>query len=216
VATEGHDVRDKKLSIKYYFWIVSDWAYFGGWRFHEITERYGIEADYRPVKLPLIYDRTGGIVLRLRSRQRQDYRIVELKRWRARLGMPLNIEPKHLRADDEPGSRLIIAAKRLGLPLAPLTNAIMKAIWSEDRNIADPATLREIGVSVGLDMDAVMAEAATEAVLNEYLAYTDEAPHDGVFGSPFYIFQGEPFWGQDRLDFLEEAVARAVTSAPTV
>jgi 2-hydroxychromene-2-carboxylate isomerase len=92
----------------------------------------------------------------------------------------------------------------------------MKAMWAEDRNIADPATLRDIGVSVGLDMDPVMAEAATEAVLNEYLAYTDEAPNDGAFGSPFYIFQGEPFWGQDRLDFLEEAVTRAVASVPTV
>jgi 2-hydroxychromene-2-carboxylate isomerase len=208
-------MQSEELSIKYYFWIVSDWAYLGGWRLHEIAERYGVGVDYRPVKLPIVYDRTGGVALRLRSRQRQDYRVAELKRWRTRLGMPLNLEPRYLPTDDEPGSRVVIAAKRLGLPPAALTNAIMKAMWVEDRNIAEPAVLRAIGVSVGLDMDAVIAEAETAAVLEQYLAYTDEAPRDGVFGSPFYIFQGEPYWGQDRLDFLEEAVARAAAKRPT-
>jgi predicted DsbA family dithiol-disulfide isomerase len=82
-------------------------------------------------------------------------------------------------------------------------------MWAEERNIADAATLRSTGAGLSLDVDALMAEAATESALQDYRAYTEEAPRDGVFGSPFYIFQGEPFWGQDRLDFLEEAVARA-------
>jgi 2-hydroxychromene-2-carboxylate isomerase len=211
-AKEECETVRKDLSVKYYFWIISDWAYFGGWRLHEMTERYGVKVDYRPVKLAMIYDRTGGMLLPRRSRQRQDYRIAELKRWRARLGMTLNIEPRYFPVDDEPGSRVVIAAKRMGFPLAPLTNAIMKAMWAEDRNIANRATLHAIGSSVGLDMDAVMAEAATNAVLKEYSAYTEEAPDDGVFGSPFFIFRGEPFWGQDRLDFLEEAIAHAVAS----
>jgi 2-hydroxychromene-2-carboxylate isomerase len=208
-------MQGEQLSIRYYFWIISDWAYFGGWRLHALAERHGVAIDYRPVKLPVVYDRTGGIVLSRRSRQRQDYRVAELKRWRSRLGMPLNIEPRFFPVDDEPGSRVVIAAKRLGLPLAPLVNAIMKAVWAEDRNIGDPAELRAIGASVGLDMDAVMAEAGTAAVLEQYVAYTDEAPRDGVFGSPFYIFRGEPFWGQDRLEFLEEAMVRAVAKQAT-
>lgn len=198
------------LSIRYYFWINSDWAYLGGCRFHEMIERYGVTVDYRPVNQPVIYARTGGIMLRERSRQRQDYRIAELKRWRERLGIKLNIKPKYSPVEIEPGSRVVIAAKRLGLPLAPLTNAIMKAFWTDEENIADSATLRTIGAALGLDMDAVMAEAGTDAVLREYMAYTDEAPHDGVFGSPFYVFRGEPFWGQDRLDFLEETIVRAL------
>src|SRR5258708_15380532 len=169
-------------TITYYFWIVSDWAYLGGWRLHEIAERHDVRVDYRPIKLTMVYDRTGGIALRLRSRQRQDYRIGELERWRERLGMPLNIEPRFLPMDDEPGSRVVIAAKRLGLPPAPLTNALMKAMWAEDRNIADPAVLRAIGAAVGLDMNAVMAEAVTAAVLEPYLAYIGPAPRDGGVG----------------------------------
>jgi 2-hydroxychromene-2-carboxylate isomerase len=205
----------KDLTVRYYFWTVSDWAYFGGERFQAITERYGVEADYRPIKLLEVYARTGGLPLRQRASQRQEYRIAELKRWRARLGIPLNLKPKYSPTDDEPSSRVIIAAKRLQFPLAPLTHAIMRALWAEERNIADPATLREIGASLGLDMEAIMAEAETDAVRQEFMAYTDAAPGEGVFGSPFYIFQGEPFWGQDRLDFLDEAIARAVSAAPT-
>jgi 2-hydroxychromene-2-carboxylate isomerase len=204
-------MRSRDLAIKYYFWIVSDWAYLGGERFHEITERYEVEVDYRPIKLPAVYSRTGGLPLHLPASQRQDYRIAELTRWRARLGVPLNIRPKYLPTDDEPSSRVVIAAKRLKMPLAPLANAIMRAMWAEERNIADAATLRSIGTALGLDADALMAEAATGSALQEYRAYTEEAPRDGVFGSPFYVFQGEPFWGQDRLDFLEEAIARAAT-----
>jgi 2-hydroxychromene-2-carboxylate isomerase len=171
--------------------------------------------DYRPIKLPVVYSRTGGLPLHQRASQRQAYRIAELTRWRARLGMPLNIKPKYLPTDDEPGSRVAIAAKPLKMPTAPLTNAIMRAMWAEERNIADATTLRSIGAVLSLDVDALMAEAATESALQEYRAYTEEAPRDGVFGSPFYIFQGEPFWGQDRLDLLEEAVARATTTTTT-
>jgi 2-hydroxychromene-2-carboxylate isomerase len=202
------------LFIKYYFWIVSDWAYLGGQRLDAIAQRHSVRVDYRPIRLPSVYDRTGGIALRLRSRQRQEYRIAELKRWRARLDMRLNITPRYLPTDDELPSRVVIAAKRIALPLAPLTNAIMRAMWAEDRNIADPQTLRAIGIALGLDMEAVMKEAATEAVLQEYVTYTEEAPRDGVFGSPFYIFQGEPFWGQDRLDFLEQAIVRSKAGGP--
>jgi 2-hydroxychromene-2-carboxylate isomerase len=193
--------------ITYYFWTISDWAYFGGERLEALAQRHGVAIDYRPVDLPAIYARTGGILLNLRSRQRQDYRIAELKRWRARLGMPLNIEPKYFPVDHAPSSRLVIAAKRAGLPLGPLTNAIMHGMWADERNIADEATLREIGAAHVPDIGALMRASKTPEVQAEYQRYTDEAPAAGVFGSPFYLYGGDILWGQDRLDFLAEAVA---------
>jgi 2-hydroxychromene-2-carboxylate isomerase len=196
--------------ITYYFWTISDWAYFGGERLEALAARYGVAIDYRPVDLPTIYAQTGGILLRLRSKQRQDYRIAELKRWRAKLGMPLNIEPKYFPCDHAPSSRLIIAAKRAGLPLGPLTNAIMRAAWAEERNIADEATLCKIGRSHVPGIDRLLAASKTPEVQAEYERYTEEAPAAGVFGSPFYLYDGDIFWGQDRLDFLAEAIERCV------
>jgi 2-hydroxychromene-2-carboxylate isomerase len=195
--------------IVYYFWAISDWAYFGGERLEALAQQHGVAIDYRPVDLPKIYARTGGILLGQRSQQRQDYRIAELKRWRTRLGMPLNIEPKYFPVDQDPSSRLIVAAKQAGLRLGPLTNAIMRAMWANEQNIADEATLKEIASPLVPDVETLMRQSKTPQVQAEYERYTDEAPSDGVFGSPFYLYGGEVFWGQDRLDFLAEAV-RAV------
>jgi 2-hydroxychromene-2-carboxylate isomerase len=195
-------------TIVYYFWTISDWAYFGGVRLEAMSRQYRVPIDYRPVDLPKVYARTGGILLGQRSSQRQDYRIAELKRWRERLGIPLNIEPKYFPVDQDPTSRLIIAAKRAGLPVGDLTNAIMRAMWAEEKNIADESALREIGAPHVPDIDALLLASKTPSVQAEYEGYTEHAPSDGVFGSPFYLYDGDIYWGQDRLDFLAEAVAR--------
>lgn len=199
--------------ITYYFWAISDWAYFGGERLEALATRYKVPIDYRPVDLPKVYAHTGGILLHQRAQQRQDYRIAELKRWRERLDMPLNIEPKYFPVDQDPASRLIIAFKQAGLPLGPPTNAIMRAMWAEERDIADEQTLREIAAPHAPDIDALLLTSKMPSVQAEYERYTEEAPADGVFGSPFYIYNGDVFWGQDRLDFLEEAVRRRTGTA---
>ena len=198
--------------IVYYFWTISDWAYFGGERLEELAQQNGVTIDYRPIDLPKVYARTGGILLGQRSKQRQDYRIAELKRWKARLGMPLNIEPKYFPVDQDPSSRLIVAAKQAGLPLGPLTNAIMRGMWANERNIADETTLKEIASPLVPDVETLMTLSKTPQVQAEYERYTEQAPSDGVFGSPFYLYDGEVFWGQDRLDFLAQAVQRRTGS----
>jgi 2-hydroxychromene-2-carboxylate isomerase len=197
------------MQLVYYFWIISDWAYFGGPRLESIARRHGVEVDFRPVRLLEVYKRTGGIPLGQRSPQRQAERVWELRRWRARLGMPCNIEPKYFPVDDEPASCLVIAAKRRGLELHGLAQAIMRAMWADDADISDPATLLAIAQRFVPDPQILLNESRMLENVGTYDRYTAQAPGDGVFGSPFYIFQGEPFWGQDRLDFLEEAIIRA-------
>ena len=194
-------------TIVYYFWTISDWAYFGQQRLEALAQEYGVAIDYRPVNLPEVYARTGGILLSQRSKQRQDYRIAELNRWKKRLGIPLNIEPKYFPVNQDASSRLIVAAKRAGLPLGQLTFAIMRGMWADDVDIADEATLRKIAAALVPDVDALLAASKAPEVQAEYQRYTDQAPVDGVFGSPFYLYGGDILWGQDRLDFLEELLA---------
>jgi len=194
-------------TIVYYFWTISDWAYFGQQRLEALAQEYGVAIDYRPVNLPEVYARTGGILLGQRSKQRQDYRIAELNRWKKRLGIPLNIEPKYFPVNQDASSRLIVAAKRAGLPLGQLTFAIMRGMWADDVDIADEATLRKIAAALVPDVDALLAASKAPEVQAEYQRYTDQAPVDGVFGSPFYLYGGDILWGQDRLDFLEELLA---------
>jgi 2-hydroxychromene-2-carboxylate isomerase len=200
------------MVIDYYFSVLSDWAYFGGERLERLARRYGVRINYMPVRLAAVYAGTGGIILQMRSKQRQDYRVVELVRWRDHLGIPIEIFPSHYPVDDQLSSCMIIAAKRVGVDCGLLANAILRAIWAENRNIADPDTLRKLGDGLGMDGEGLLASARANNTIRELDRYTQEAQERGVFGSPFYFFGTEVFWGQDRLQFLEDALARATKS----
>lgn len=197
-----------RSTITYYFWTISDWAYLGHERLVAMAARHDVAIDYKPIDLPAVYAATGGILLGQRSPQRRDYRMAELRRWKARLDDPIVLEPRYFPVDHHPSSRLLVAAKLAGLPLADLSFAVMRAMWAEERDISDRATLREIGAGHVPDIDALLAASDRPDVQAEYERYTREAPADGVFGSPFYLFEGDILWGQDRLDFLEDALAR--------
>jgi 2-hydroxychromene-2-carboxylate isomerase len=196
-------------TIDYYVWLLSDWAYLGGVRFVQLAARHGLKINHIPMRMQDVYAGSGGVLLANRSWQRQAYRITELKRWRSRLGIPVNIEPKFYPADVDLASCVVIAAQQRGLPVADFVNAVMRAVWAEDRNVADPGVLVAIAERCGLEGRALLEAADAQAVRDAYRGNTERALAAGVFGSPFYAFAGELFWGQDRLDMLEEAIVRS-------
>src|SRR5215475_5083147 len=91
----------------------------------------------------------------------------------------------------------------------------MRAIWVEDQDVSDPAVLLALAERCGVDGPVLLDAAGTQAVREEYRSNTARALAAGVFGSPFYVFAGELFWGQDRLDTLEEAIVRSVAGRLT-
>lgn len=196
-------------SIDYYFWINSDWAYLGADRLEALAARHGVGIRYKPVDLLDVYARTGGIPLGQRSPERQAYRQAELKRWIRRLGIPLNIAPRHMCPNGDLASRFTIAADQLGLNVAALYKAILAAEWCHEQDIADADVLLAVAATLDLPGERIMQDALTDKANALYRQYTDEAVAHGVFGSPTYVFNGELYWGQDRLEFLEESVAQA-------
>lgn len=198
-------------AIDCYLWMNSDWAYLGADRLEALAARHGVAVRYRPVDLPAVYARTGGVLLGQRAPQRQAYRIAELQRWCRRLGIHVNPRPRFMCPDAGLASRVVIAADRSGTPVARLYKAILQAEWCEEQDISEPATLRRILLAQGLPADEVLQEADSAGVAAAYQRHTDDAVRAGVFGSPSYVWEGELFWGQDRLDFLEEAVQARVT-----
>src|SRR5271165_846819 len=199
-------------TIDYYVWLMSDWTYLGGVRFVQMAARHGVTINHIPMRMQDVYASSGGLLLAERSWQRQAYRIHELKRWSTRLGVRVNIEPRFFPTDVDLASCMVIAAQRGGLPVADFVNAIMASIWAEDKDAADPEVLTALASRSGLDGVRLLAEAGTETVQSEYRDNTRHALSAGVFGSPFYLFSGELFWGQDRLDMLEEAIVRSTTA----
>jgi 2-hydroxychromene-2-carboxylate isomerase len=193
--------------VDYYYTPASPWTYLGHQRFEAIARRHGATIQYKPVDYGKIFPLSGGLPLGKRAPQRQAYRLAELKRWREFLAVPLNIQPKYHPVASDLAAQLIIAAERAGAPGGTLSFALMRACWAEERNISDAETLVAVATAQGLDGAKLIATARTPEITMLYEALTREAIDRQVFGAPFYIYKGEPFWGQDRLDFLDRALA---------
>ena len=192
------------MRVQYWFSVASPWTWLGSARFAQLARRARAEVEVLPIELGAVFAATGGRPFAERPEARRSYRQLELARWSGRLGVPLTLEPRFYPVDRAPASRLLIAARRRGLDALGLSHAVLRAIWQEQRDIADWATLRQLADEQGLD-GAALAEAARDpAVLEEFEADTRRAIAAGVFGAPTYVVDGERFWGQDRLDFLAE------------
>jgi 2-hydroxychromene-2-carboxylate isomerase len=196
-------------TVHYFLTPSSPWTYLGHERFVAMARRHGATVLLRPADLGRVLPQSGGLPLAKRAPQRQAYRLHELARWREHLGVPLNIHPKHFPVPADDASRLIIAADlATGTDRAlALAHALMRAVWAEERDISDAATRAAIVSECGLDAAALDAKAG--AAREAYDANTDEAIRMNVFGMPWYVVDDVPFWGQDRLEFVERALARS-------
>ena len=196
-------------TIDYYFATNSPWTYLGHDRLVALARQYGAEVAVKPINLGEVFPVSGGLPLPKRAPQRQAYRLVELARWAEFLGKPIHVQPKFFPVDGNPAARWILAAAEAGTPPAlALYGAIGRALWEEERDIADPATLAAVATACGLDAAALAARAQHADMSVRYKALTDEAIARGVFGAPTYVVDGELFWGQDRLDFLARKLAK--------
>ncbi len=189
--------------IDYFDAMSSPWTYLGHQRFEALTQRFELTIRHKPMDLLKVWSVSGGLPLKQRAQQRQVYRHLELKRWSEILQRPCNLEPAYHPVADRRACYLVIAAMQQRLDWSRLTNALLRAVWVEDRNIADHPTLVAIANENGLDGAQLLAATEADAVKAEYETNTEEAIRLGVFGAPTYVYEGEMFWGQDRLLMLE-------------
>ncbi|MBL8675602.1 MAG: 2-hydroxychromene-2-carboxylate isomerase [Rhodospirillales bacterium] len=195
--------------IDYYVSLMSPWTHLGAARIEALARQHGATIRIWPVAFGEIFAVSGGVPLPKRAPQRQAYRMMELKRWRAHLGVPINLEPKFFPGDELPAVKSVIAVRERidGGKAMTLAHAVLKGVWEQDKNVADPDTLAGIIASVGLDPKAVAGMAADPAVAAMRDADTRMAIERGVFGAPSYVIDGEIFWGQDRLEFVARKLA---------
>ena len=196
-------------TVDYYFSPISPWTYLGHARFAGMAQRHGAVVNVKPTDLGKVFPVSGGVPVAKRAPQRQAYRMVELKRFRDHLKLPLTLQPKFFPAPADLAAQYIIAAGRAGGSDAAmrLAGALLRACWAEERNIADAETLNTICREQGMDAAALAAAAQSDAVKVEYEGNTQQAIACNIFGAPSYVVDGEIFWGQDRLEFVERALA---------
>jgi 2-hydroxychromene-2-carboxylate isomerase len=199
--------------VSCYYSLSSPWAYFGGPKLQDIVRRHRVKLVLKPFDFQEVVPRTGGVPLRTRPEPRRTYHALELDRWRKYLGMPLNLVPRHYPQDgnppgwNKPAGWMVIAAQQRGLDAQLLSHALLRALWAEERNTADPAVRMAVAEENGLPGKELLAAEKSDAVQLLYKKYSEEAEKLGVFGAPTCVLNGERFWGQDRLDFLERALS---------
>ena len=194
-------------TIDYYFTPQSPWTYLGHARFAAIAKSHGAAVRVRPIDFGEVFPVSGGLPLGKRAPQRQAYRLVELARFSHHLDIPLNPKPKFFPVASDDAAKLIIAVDlHDGTDIAmKLCAAIFAAVWVQERNIADPKVLEALVAECGLPARRV-EQSLSQTVQERYEDYTQEAIDTKVFGAPSYVIDGEIFWGQDRLEFVERAL----------
>lgn len=192
-------------TIEYFYSAHSAYAYLGAWELAEIAQAAGAQVIHRPFDFHPVIDAAGAKGFRERSEAHIDYFFGrELVRWAEWRGLPiLRIRPTH---HDNPlhlGNGMIIAA---GDTADALSRAILQAHWRDDADIADPATMGALAQAAGLDADALLEAALSDAVQAQHKTNTQEAIARNVFGSPTYFVQDDMLYGQDRLDMVARAL----------
>ncbi len=198
------------LHIDYYASLNSPWTHLGAGRIEAMAAKHGASLRIFPVDFGTIFAGSGGLPLPKRSPQRQAYRLQELRRWRDRLGIPIQIQPKHFPHNEAAGAGCVIAVRETmgDAPAIRLAHRILKALWQEEQDPGDPATLARLIAECGLDAARVQALGAEPRWQERRAADTQAALARGVFGAPSYVIGDEIYWGQDRLEFVERHLER--------
>ncbi len=193
--------------LEFFYDFVSPYSYLASTRVEALAARTGAELRWRPFLLGGVFKATGNHApIELPAKGR--YMWTDLRRWAERYGVPL------VAATPFPFSSMLplraaLAAEPLG-KLPAFTHALYRVAWGEGRDPGSPEVVAAVAASVGLDGAALVAAAPSfkEALIRQ----TQEAVDRGSFGAPTLLVGDELFVGNDRLDFVEEALRRAAGS----
>ena len=195
------------VSLDYYFTSISPFTYLGHKAFIETASKHGATINYRPVDLMGLWEVSGAVPPDQRPAVRQRYRAVELQRIAERRSLRINIKPEHFPVDPSLADHCVIAIVVSNGNPDLFMRGIFAAVWVDDKNISDTAVVSRCLQAAGHNVESVIDMAMTDesATVREQNA-RDAIGVDAV-GVPTYVLNGEAFWGQDRIEYLESALA---------
>ena len=193
--------------VDYFFALYSPWSYLGHKQLTEIATRHKVKLVYRPTPLGEVFAETGGLPLAQRPESRQRYRWMELQRWRDKRGVAMKLQPKYWPYQSTLADRCVIALNLIEHDPNTFVTLAYKAVWEKDLNLDDDVIVASLLMASGLKAQDVIAAANSDMAQAIYRDNRQAAVAAGVFGAPSYVIEGEVFWGQDRLDLLDDMLA---------
>jgi 2-hydroxychromene-2-carboxylate isomerase len=196
--------------VEFFFDFGSPTTYLAYLQLPKIAARTGAEIVYRPMLLGGVFKATGNSTpAAIPAKAR--FMHADLTRYAARYGVPF-VQNPHFPINTLHLMRGAVAAQRLGC-FTPYCDAVYDAIWAKRKAMGDPKVVAEVLSEAGIDARALFALLEDQGVKDELRATTEEAVARGAFGAPTFFVDGVMFFGQDRLEFVEEALAGAKSSA---
>jgi 2-hydroxychromene-2-carboxylate isomerase len=194
-----------RQTVEFYFDVGSPAAYLAWTQMPRLAAETGAVIDYKPMLLGGVFQATGNkSPMEVPAKGR--YVMSDLQRFAQRYQVPFSQNPFF------PINTLILMRMATGVQmqdtsrLAAFVDSIYRAVWVEARNMNDPATVAEVLQAASFDAPAMMALAAEPQVKERLKAVTQDAVARGVFGAPTFFVNGQMYWGQDRLDFVKQAL----------
>lgn len=188
--------------IDFYFDFSSPYGYFGSCRIDALAAKYDREVVWRPILLGAVFKLTGGQPLPTIP-LKSDYARRDILRCARYYGIPFRIPSRFPVATQAPARAIYWVWDQDPPRAKALAAALLRAYFVEDRDISSPEVTAETAATVGIEREALLAALQEPAVKERLRTETDAAIARGVFGSPFFIVDDEPFWGADRMDQLE-------------
>jgi 2-hydroxychromene-2-carboxylate isomerase len=193
-------------TIEFYWDLGSTNSYFALHLIKPVAERHGARIVPRPFNLGYVF-RHHDYVLMDEPKAKIANRIVDLGRWARRHKLPFRM-PTKFPIKTSPALRGALAMRRFGKEW-PFLEAIFAAYWErDDASVAEPAGLAPVARQLGVDPERFLALCESAEVRQELIDETDAGLARGVFGAPTFVVGQEIFWGKDRMDFIDEELAR--------
>ena len=195
--------------ILYFYSVASPWSYLGIKRLKEISKKYSAQIIEKPVDLVgKVFVATGGTPVPQRHISRQNYRLLELKRWGEFLNIKINQKPKFFPPKDPHLPALFcLASIDMGINM-DFSSKVLEHLWVKENDISNIDTLKLIADDLKISFEELNKLAASDKIKKIYEANTQEAINMNIFGVPSYVYNNEIFWGQDRLELLEYSLKK--------
>ncbi|MFV9655630.1 2-hydroxychromene-2-carboxylate isomerase [Pseudomonas sp. NY15366] len=194
-----------RKTVEFYFDLGSPASYLAHTQLPALCRDSGATLVYRPMLLGAVFQATGNASPAMIPAKGR-YMLRDLARFAERYGVPMRFNP-HFPINTLTLMRLLVAVQ-LHQPerFDDALQALFQAIWVDGVNMGDSAKVSEVLTAAGFDAQALQAQIAEQQVKDALKASTEEAVKRGVFGAPTCFVQGEMFFGQDRLEFVREAL----------
>jgi len=195
--------------ILYFYSVVSPWSYLGIKRLKEISKKYSAQIIEKPIDLVgKVFVATGGTPVPQRHISRQNYRLLELKRWGEFLNIKINQKPKFFPPKDPHLPALFcLASIDMGISM-DFSSKVLEHLWVKENDISNIDTLKLIADDLKISFEELNKLATSDKIKKIYEANTQEAINMNIFGVPSYVYNNEIFWGQDRLELLEYSLKK--------